>query len=400
MIRKLFYASFFLLATAAVISCGRTGKKERAVDLPRIEFSFTDGKIKMSDLVDSLSYIPLATDTSCLIGQVDKLIPTDSFLLVVDKETARAIYLFAKGGSFIRKIGSHGPGPEEFVSIEDVTVDEQGQRIIVLDAESQHILVYSFDGSFIKSYRTDGYIYNIAYVGNNTLACYLNYGVNEPLEEKGFIPTAAIFDLDKGKFVDLDVYADKDIKMGSMNSMMFPFSSDGLITDFMLPLNDTLYGVSSEGFYPEYLLDFGDGHRRAQQEYLDYIKNAQPGAMLIDTKVREYGLSDMIHFAVSGDILFVLYTNYERPRIGIANLKSGKSLSGKMDKTGYLENDMDGATFFVPVAFRNNEAYCGIEVSNLKEIPSEKLNPATLELQKNGREEDNPIIVVAKLKDF
>lgn len=72
----------------------------------------TEHLLHLSDIADSLSYIKLATDTSNLIGVIDKIIPLKDRILIVDKDITQTIYIFDKSGKFIRKINKKAEGPE------------------------------------------------------------------------------------------------------------------------------------------------------------------------------------------------------------------------------------------------------------------------------------------------
>ena len=78
--------------------------------------------IRLSEVADSIRYIPLETSDSCLVGSVDKMLRTaKGEYILVDKEKSRAIYVFDAAGHFLNRIGKCGKGPAEYSMIEDVT---------------------------------------------------------------------------------------------------------------------------------------------------------------------------------------------------------------------------------------------------------------------------------------
>lgn len=92
-----------------------------------------DNIVKLSTIIDSIYYLPLETDDRYLIGNIDKLIVTDGFFYVIDKDISPSIFCFNKKGEFIRKIGNRGASNKEYISITDVNV--------------YHENVYIWDGS-------------------------------------------------------------------------------------------------------------------------------------------------------------------------------------------------------------------------------------------------------------
>jgi hypothetical protein len=55
--------------------------------------------------------------------------------------------LFRKDGTFVRHIGGFGQGPNEYLVIDDVQMDEKKNRIYVLTYDASRVLVYDFEGN-------------------------------------------------------------------------------------------------------------------------------------------------------------------------------------------------------------------------------------------------------------
>ena len=155
--------------------------------------------LHLSDIVDSLSYIKLATDTSNLIGVIDKIIPLQDRILIVDKDITQTIYIFDKSGRFIRKINKKGRGPGEYLSLNDVAVDVSNKRLIVHDDIAQKISIFTYEGEFIEKIGLDFITTSIAYLGNNKLACYCDYISNPIYSIRSKSPNLILFDLQTRK---------------------------------------------------------------------------------------------------------------------------------------------------------------------------------------------------------
>ena len=81
---------------------GRKGWSElEVIDVP---LRSSNHEIRMSSFVDSISYIPLETKDECLIGFVDKIVATNDYYYVVDKQKTSSVLCFDKLGKFVRKI--------------------------------------------------------------------------------------------------------------------------------------------------------------------------------------------------------------------------------------------------------------------------------------------------------
>ena len=62
------------------------------------------------------------------------------------------IFAYDKTGKFIRKIGSRGQGPEEFVNIASIQLEREKKLLYAEDIGRRRMAVYRFDGSFEKSF--------------------------------------------------------------------------------------------------------------------------------------------------------------------------------------------------------------------------------------------------------
>lgn len=100
--------------------------------------------IPLSNLGKSLEYIPLQTDSNCLIHTISALQVFDSLIFVGDYHLG--LYVFDRRGKFIRKIGSQGRGPGEYNRLYDLAVDFKNHEVTILDGLK--IFVYDFNGEF------------------------------------------------------------------------------------------------------------------------------------------------------------------------------------------------------------------------------------------------------------
>jgi hypothetical protein len=103
--------------------------------------------IPLSYLGSKLEYIPLETDSSCLINRISDISVSDSFLFVSDYYL---LLLFNRDGKFIRQIGSPGRGPGEYLRVRDFDIDVDNEEVYIL--EGRKVLVYNFNGLFRREF--------------------------------------------------------------------------------------------------------------------------------------------------------------------------------------------------------------------------------------------------------
>lgn len=148
---KIFYL-LIVLMTLQIIGCNSSEQKENShsggeiIHIPKDDII----NIDLRDLVNKVSYIGLETTEESLISEISKLSVGDSVIMVWDKQK-QAILLFNNLGNFISKIENSGKGPNEYIEISDVVLDENRKHIILLDPYSQRLQTYDYKGNIVKN---------------------------------------------------------------------------------------------------------------------------------------------------------------------------------------------------------------------------------------------------------
>jgi hypothetical protein len=78
--------------------------------------------IKVDDILDSVKFTALETADDCLIDNIDKIIYHDNKYYVLDCRKTRSLLCFDTDGRFVRKFGSVGQGPGEYVEPTDFMI--------------------------------------------------------------------------------------------------------------------------------------------------------------------------------------------------------------------------------------------------------------------------------------
>jgi len=141
------FSPILLLVLATVLPCSCKPYQQRT-EVEVIDLSGIWDKpeeILLSSIATDIEYIPLETKPECLLGEPENLriILMDHFILV-------GMRLFDYEGRFIATFGRKGKGPQEYVGAASVACNEKMKRIDVLDAGSDRIVSYGFNGEFIR----------------------------------------------------------------------------------------------------------------------------------------------------------------------------------------------------------------------------------------------------------
>ena len=158
---RIFIAIFF-------ISCQHNSKS--LIDLARMDVNIDDSDIKSITVdssnaiilsekeakevmdfgmfIDSIEYIPLETRNDILIGEINRMALHNDRFYLLDKYTAKAIFIFDKTGKHINTISAFGRGPNEYISPKSISVDKFNNELILVDSNDYSLLYYDLDGNF------------------------------------------------------------------------------------------------------------------------------------------------------------------------------------------------------------------------------------------------------------
>ncbi len=362
----------------------------------------TEHLLHLSDIADSLSYIKLATDTSNLIGVIDKIIPLKDRILIVDKDITQTIYIFDKSGKFIRKINKKGRGPGEYLSLNDVAVDVSNKRLIVHDDMAQKISIFTYEGEFIEKIRLDFITTSIAYLGNNRLACYCDYINNPNYSIRSKSPNLILFDLQTRK-TQSKLFFNSTINRlgitGLINNLSSTYSNDTV--HLIMPLNDTVYSICNNKVQPEYYVDLGvTPQMRELQRTASSSKSAQEASQE-DSKPQYPVICNMLE---SDSVVYLFYRHNNKSYYGFYNprrktFKEGVRIWEKnTDNRIPVVNDLDKTIPFMPMATDGKNFYYVMESFYFDYFRNSD-NPQIANLSKTITANDNPVIVVAHIKN-
>lgn len=159
--------SIFIL----MVSCNH-----KNVSIPNIiiDLEKKENSILYSQFVESLDYIELNTNDSCIVSSIENILIDGDTIFVLDRKNA-GILIFTAEGKMINQINYYGNSPEEFINIRAFTIDPILNNIYILDTYSQKINKYNYNGEFIESKKTSLYIRDFAVLKNEVFLCILPY---------------------------------------------------------------------------------------------------------------------------------------------------------------------------------------------------------------------------------
>jgi hypothetical protein len=112
--------------------------------------------VNLSEIADSIEYIPLETNEESLVGTPGRGLFYESGLvyLLEAKDGSDALKVFNKNGAFVRQISRCGRGPQEYESISYLQIDSKTGNLL-FQSYYNKIVEYTSEGQFIRGIKFD-----------------------------------------------------------------------------------------------------------------------------------------------------------------------------------------------------------------------------------------------------
>lgn len=382
-------SNYLILLMLLIISCNRQEKQLYEFD----PGSLTENKITLAEIADDISYIPL--DNSFPISSIIySYCFADSSIYLASKDLG--VMVFNRDGRMIRKIGSIGRGPGEYLHCTNFAVDKE-LKIIYINSGNNLIKVYSQNGDFLRDISVNqypGYIDCLDILDSKLYAFYfLQFGdskFNWIILDSAGHPSEM-----KKRSIPI-FWSDWGAKSGT-----YTFANK---LSYWNPYNDTVYTFSKSASYtPAFLISPGE-HRIPRSR--------------IDTDNLSKYL--FINYVFETSKYLVIKYGYKKNIIALIDKKTRKSYINPLEsdknltmESGGITNNLDGGLMFQPDSYfagNGNEYMAGIiqphelklhiageEFKNsVPEYPEKKA--ALQKLADTLNEMDNPVLMVVKLK--
>ncbi len=168
------YMKQLLFSLAACLFCflptSCSDKSPSSTDAIKVEFG--NPISNFTQLIESVEYIPLETDSLHILGESPELIVSDSSFYMIDVMNSR-VFRYSQDGLFLNRIGQKGNGESEYNSINGYQIDND---IVTIYSYPNKSLQYKINGEFLQEHITgDLGSYSYALPDGKTLT-YYGYG--------------------------------------------------------------------------------------------------------------------------------------------------------------------------------------------------------------------------------
>lgn len=340
-----------MIASAAVMLTSSCQKKSNenpdpgTIDWDCSEIS-EDAEINLNELFGKSRILGLEETDESLIGSATKLIRNDSLIIIGDGYSTNCIYLFnASNGKFIKKFGETGAGPGEYITLDDVTLNDEDGEIYVL-TNKMKIQIYDLAGNLKEEKTLPFRAYRMEY--NNGHFYFMNANVIEGeviVTDKDFNNKKHYLPNENDDFVVI---------------CWNPFgkSDDGSVT-YYRSFDDNIYNIcGTDTITVKYHVDFGE--HVANRETLKGLLVCDEHMNQNYRKVMSTRVGDIRNFLENDDFALIYFQANGKPSISFYDKRSGKV------HTALVENLVDSITG--PMEYPAFECSNGILMQRLRDM--------------------------------
>ncbi len=157
-IHKLVIMALFVAATYSCSASDRESGKKFVYNINIDNAKRLEEFLPLSDFCDNATTIILETTKESLLSRIEKVVLANDRLYVFDSTYGGVgtVAEFDMDGKFVRRFGSVGRGPGEYVGISEFAIDEQNGFMHLFDRRTGRLISYDLDsGKYVSDMRMD-----------------------------------------------------------------------------------------------------------------------------------------------------------------------------------------------------------------------------------------------------
>ena len=363
-----------------------------------------EGDLRMSDLIESIEYIPLETTDESILD--DNLVyDLNDNHIVAGYYNGKAVCLFNHKGKFVRTIGQKGAGPEEYLYISQLFIDPNNHYIIVIDGLKK--IYYNMEGKFLYSSplsvdnrdRKNELFFREQFlrVAESYIFRDSTYYVYDIYNQTGNLVKEAI------PSVPISLKKDSQWRLSYKCKEINPvyiYQNQLHVREY---LNDTVYTINGlNQFIPKYVLNLGK--YKITPEIQADIKNFENhiNNKVVITEIAETSNKLLMHYFYKWKFHSCYYDKKERKVYKFASDGFPNDYDGGIDFLNmypiYGQKNNYIRTSFQAGEFIDKGEKC-LSKKRPAKGPKSAVNRFKDLVMKKVDAEDNPVLMIVKLKD-
>jgi len=381
----------FLVISLILVSCDNQEQEEiTVIDVVGNMNNTID--IKLSDIAETVQYIPLETNSECLISKGNKIVTTKDYFFIADGKNP--LFVFDHEGKFIRKIGAVGKGPGEFQNCNQFHVDEETEEVYVFN--QKEFVVYSWNGAYISTVKFPFGATSYHRSSNGDFA-FLQSLMGP------YSSTFKVFITNKALKVKGEISWEQ--KVNAAYSLSVGAQVQDWNNEIMAQIEfcDTIYAIKRSLLLPKIYLDFGN-----MRFTVDMLAVHDPVKLVsdIDNHIFSYDLATL------NDIWGIKFSWKQNKYLGLLNPESNEIVfASKIDTAmGGFINDIDGGPGYFPSKrFKEDDWIVAIPAYNFQNMYQNgqfentdliypNANKTLNKMASKLEADDNPVLMLLKKK--
>lgn len=381
----MYYKSNALIIVLLLIFFSCTSKNDQT---KKIDTTINFNSLSENNALDffSISFLPLQTNDSCILGGINQIKEVDNKYIILDVVKTRKIMTFNKKGEFLGNIGNIGNAPGEYIRPISFSIDNNKNIIAVIDADRLKILYYSVDKySFLYEEKIPFNTSHMEFLSNGEK---IWNNKEEKNTNHDFILTDNNMKIKKGLlerifFSPYSIGMTRNIYKQNNNISIYS------------PFDPTLYRIKNDTIFPIYHFSFGN-YKTAPIAFLEEESKKNKKNHIPSLRKSPY----IYHYNIfeTNNWLCVPYYVDKKMFFGFYN-KTNNTTYNYSQK--FLENSLGVGAFSSPIGVTNDNCFISLlRPDLLKELKENgtKLNPSLDSIIEKINEEDNPVLLFLKGK--
>ncbi|MCK5820309.1 MAG: 6-bladed beta-propeller [Bacteroidales bacterium] len=387
---------YFLLLLSA---CSQT-QKSASIDevIPINLHESVNPPSSAEEWINEITFIPLETNEDCFLASRTKYDMSENHIVASSNNT---VHIFDRQGNHINSFKREGKGPGEYVRIYEIRLMPETEELMISDPNGRKILVYDFNGKTTIEIPVKFMMMDVVPVSSTEFACYMGR------MNRAYVQDSSLF--------EMVIINSKGEKIEQYKPFKYAFPSGVTATDFTGPANPGEYYINLAYAYDIYQV--GPENHFEKKYSFDYLDHSIDTTKLSDESFMKSsdadsnldGFCDLDHLVVNANTILFWAPNIDSKEWGyrMINRKTGNQKSIFWNK-----NQNIGEYHGIPISFGPNasgeyfyhrkDAIDMLEtIEALTEVQKDALSKSKgFNKLKNLKEDDNPVLVLYKVKDF
>ena len=332
------------------------------------------------DMVDSIKIILLETNESSMLSNIIEVVVGDEFIYTIDQYQGGRVSIFDLNGKFIRSIPK-GQAPEETVSASSICYNKEYKHLYVYDIVTSKIIKFTSDGRYLSHNYLEGrQIRQIATVDTSLLIAkhYKNeFQIARIDTMLGNMELWQLGDDDYNCLINFFQSYDKGLNVSKL-------------------LDNKIYYYKNNELSPKYIIEYNIP--KIDPLLYDRDIRAMSGDIPDNSYLylgRNYELKDylIVEMCMKGGVSKRIFYNKNNKQSWIRKVKY-QSLFNYIIIDYFYKSDGNWLMGIIDTEFftRQDYRWDGSNIGGL-------ISDADMEKLRNVKPDDNPIIVLFKLKD-